>query len=36
VFTGGGGGTGGEIDGGRADSVYLVAEVVDGGNAAGV
>lgn len=35
-FTGGGGGgAGSEIDGGRADSVYLAAEVVDGGNAAG-
>jgi hypothetical protein len=35
---GGGGsssGPGSEIDGGRADSVYLASEVVDGGNAAG-
>jgi hypothetical protein len=32
---GGGGGAGSEIDGGRADSVYLPSEVIDGGNAAG-
>jgi hypothetical protein len=32
---GGGGGAGSEIDGGRADSVYLPSETVDGGTALG-
>lgn len=34
--SGGSGGSGGEIDGGRADSVYLDEELVDGGDASGV